>query len=231
MLVRRPRARFWRLAAAAVVASTLACGNEPTPPPALGETTVSISATLTAEQQAAIAGMSVEVTGPGITTPIVVTLDVSGATVNGTVRVPTGTGRVFTVRAFNAQGIEISSGSTTADVVAGTNPAVVVRLSATASTGDVPIDVVIGSYSITVAPTSVSIARGATTTLTATVSEVGGGTVSAADVQWGARNPVIAGLTPGANGTATLTGGVAGTTTVVASWRGFAASVAVTVTP
>lgn len=223
-------AHAWCLCAVMLGAATLGCGDA-TRPPAVAESEVAISATLTAEQQAVVAAMSVEVTGPGITTPIVVTLNVSGSTVNGTVRVPAGTGRVFTVRAFNAQGQEIGSGSATADVRAGDNPALVVPVSMTSQAGDVPIDVVIGSYTISVSPSTVSLARGASTTLTATVTEAGRGAVSGADVQWGARNPVVAGLAPGANGTATLTGGVAGTTTVVASWRGFAAAVTVTVTP
>jgi hypothetical protein len=231
MLTRRPVLTAFRTIAGLALATTLACSDSPTPPRQVVETEVAISATLTAEQQAVIAGMSVEVTGPGITTPVVVTLNVSGATVNGTVRVPVGTGRVFTVRAFNAQGQEVGSGSATIDVVAGTNPTVTVAMNVATQTGDVPIDVTIGSYTVTVAPSPVTIARGATTTLTATVSAIGGGPVASADIQWGARNPVVAGLTPGANGTATLTGGVAGTTTVVASWRGIAAAVNVTVTP
>ena len=231
MLTARLGAPARRAFAFVALATTFACGGDPTPPPRVTETEVAISATLTAEQQAVIAGMSVEVTGPGITTPIVVTLNVSGATVNGTVRVPVGTGRVFTVRAYNAQGQEVGSGSVTSNVVAGTNPTVTVPMNVATQTGDVPIDVTIGSYTITVAPSPVTIAHGATTTLTATVSEIGGATVSSADVQWGARNPVIAGLTAGTNGTATLAGGVAGTTTVVASWHGIATAVTVTVTP
>jgi hypothetical protein len=231
MLIRRPHLAAVRTVAALAFATTLACHDSPTPPRPVAETEVAISATLTAEQQAVIAAMSVEVTGPGITTPIVVTLNVSGATVNGTVRVPVGTARVFTVRAFNAQGQEVGAGSSTSDVVVGTNPTVTVALNVATQTGDVPIDVTIGSYTVAVSPSPVTIARGATTTLTATVSAIGGGAVSAPDVQWGARNPVIAGVTAGANGTATLTGGVAGTTTVVASWRGIATAVTVTVTP
>lgn len=232
MLTRRPRRpAALRMLAALALATSLACEDAPTPPPQVTETEVAISATLTAEQQAVISAMSVEVTGPGITTPIVVTLNVSGATVNGTVRVPVGTGRVFTVRAFNAQGQEVGVGSATRDVVAGANPTVTIPVNVTTQTGDVPIDVTIGSYTIAIAPSPVTLARGATVTLTATVNAIGGGPVANADLQWGARNPVIAGVTAGANGTATLTGGVAGTTTVVASWRGIATAVNVTVTP
>ena len=222
--------RLFVAASLAVLAAAVGC-RDATPPVQPQVAEVAISAVLTPAQQAVIAAMSVEVTGPGITTPIVVTLTVAGATVNGTVRVPAGTGRVFTVRAYDAQGNEIGSGSSTSDVRVGDNPAVTVSLNVTTPTGDVPINVVIGSYTIAVAPATVTIARGQSTTLTATVSEVGGGPVAGADIQWGARNPVVAGLAPGANGTATLTGGVAGTTTVVASWRGFAAAVTVTVTP
>lgn len=231
MLTRLARTAPWRIVAVAALATTLACGDDPTPPPSVTETEVAISFVLTAEQQAVIKAMSVEVTGPGITTPIVVTLDIAGVNVNGTVRVPVGAGRVFTVRAYNAQGQEVGSGSTTADVQAGTNPPVTVQLNVPTQTGDVPIDVVIGGYTITVSPSPVTLARNASTTLTATVSAIGGGPVASPEIQWGARNPVVAGVTAGANGTAALTGGVAGTTTVVASWRGIATSVTVTVTP
>src|SRR4051812_46758746 len=213
MLTARLGAPVRRAFALAALATTVACGGGPAPPPQVTETEVAISATLTAEQQAVIAAMSVEVTGPGISTPIVVTLNVAGATVNGTVRVPVGSGRVFTVRAFNAQGQEVGSGSATASVVAGTNPTVTVPMNVATPTGDVPIDVTIGSYTVTVSPSPVTIARGATRTLTATVTEIGGGPVANPDVQWGARNPVVAGLSGASNGSVTLTGGVAGTTT------------------
>ena len=218
------------LAAMSVVVLVVAC-KEPTPPRP-PETEVAISATLTPEQRAVITAMSVEVTGPGITVPIVVTLDVNGATVNGTVRVPTGAGRVFTVRAYDAQGALVASGSSTTTVSVGESPTLVVNLTMSTPSGDVPINVVIGSYAISLSPSpTVTLARGATRTLTATVTQVGGGVVADAQVQWGARNPVIAGLAPGANGTAVLTGGVAGTTDVVVSWRGIAAAITVTVTP
>ena len=231
MLTARLGAPIRRAFALAALATTVACGGDPTPPPQGTETEVAISATLTAEQQAVIAAMSVEVTGPGISTPIVVTLNVSGATVNGTVRVPVGSGRTFTVRAFDAQGQEVGSGSATSNVVAGTNPTVTVPLNVATLTGDVPIDVTIGSYTITIAPSPVTVARGQSRTLMATVSAIGAGAVSNPDVQWGARNPVVAGLSAASNGSVTLTGGVAGTTTVVASWHGIATAVTVTVTP
>lgn len=224
-MVRRASRRLLPALALALVA---AC-DESSAPPREVDAPVSISAVLTPEQQAIVAGMSVEVTGPGITTPIVATLDVAGANVNGTVRVPAGANRTFTVRAFDAQGVELYSGSATVTVRAGDNPPLAISLGGTAA-GSVPIDVTIGSYTISVSPATASVARNASTTLTATVRDASGGTVAATDVQWGARNPVVARLTPGANGTATLTGGVAGTTDVVASWRGVAVAVAVSVT-
>ena len=91
---------------------------------------------------------------------------------------------------------------------------------------------VIGSHTISLSPSpTITLARGAGLTLTGTVTQVGGGAVANPELQWGARNPVVARVVPGANGTAVLTGGVAGTTDVVVSWRGIAAAVTVTVTP
>lgn len=225
-MVRRASRRLLPALALALFAS---CDDSSAPPRDV-ETPVSISAVLTPEQQAVVAGMSVEVTGPGIGTPIVATLDVAGANVNGTVRVPAGANRTFTVRAFDAQGVELYSGSATITVRPGDNPPLAIALGGTAA-GTVPIDVTIGSYTIGVSPASATVARNASTTLTATVRDAGGNAVTTTEIQWGARNPVIARLAPGANGTATLTGGVAGTTDVVASWRGVAVAVPVTVTP
>jgi alpha-tubulin suppressor-like RCC1 family protein len=229
LLARRPRFSSWRLAATALVAATLACASDPTPPKAVAETDITISATLTPEQQAVIKALSVEVTGAGISTPIVVTLDVTGATVNGTVRVPVGTGRVFTVRAFDAQGHEVGSGSTTSNVVAGTNPTVTVPLVVATATGDVPIDVTVGTYGVTLTPPTASVAVGGEVTLTASVTA--NGTTIAGPLTWGVVNPALVTVTVAADGrSAVVRGNVAGSTRVVASYQGTAAASTITVT-
>jgi hypothetical protein len=145
-----------RLLLAATLLAASACTEYTGPRAAAGvRTPITISTTLTPAQQAVIAGMSVEVTGPGITVPIIVTLAVSGATVNGTVEVPVGASRTFTVRAYDVKGIETHQGSATATVVAGTNPPLSVRLLAQA--GTVPIDVTIGTSGVTLTPPTASV--------------------------------------------------------------------------
>jgi Regulator of chromosome condensation (RCC1) repeat/PKD domain len=209
------------------VALLAACTDPATPPSEGVHAPVTISAVLTAAQQAVVAGMSVEVTGSGIPTPIIVTLSVSGATVNGTVQVPVGASRTFTVRAFDAQGRETYDGSATADVVAGTNPPLTVRL--TAIEGNVPIDVTIGTYGVTLTPTTASVAVNAQVTLTANVTT--NGTTVAGPLTWGVVNPALVTLTVASDGrSAVVRGKITGVTRVVASYEGVAAASTVTVT-
>lgn len=214
------------LLAGALLAIGAACSDRVTTPDGGARAPVTITATLTAEQQALIAGMSVEVTGSGITTPIVVTLSVSGATVNGTVQVPVGGSRTFTVRAFDAEGRETHTGSATAAVVAGTNPPLVVRM--TAVEGSVPIDVTIGSYGVTLTPATASVAVDQSVTLTANVTT--NGTTASGPLTWGVVNPALVTLTVAGDGrSAVVRGRLAGTTRVVASYEGVAAASTVTI--
>lgn len=191
---------------------------------------VTVSGVLTPEQQALVAGMSVEVTGPGIGTAIIADLAVDGATLNGTVTVPVGPNRSFTVRAYDAAGTETYAGSATASVVAGTNPPLAVRL--LAREGSVPIDVTIASFGVTLAPATVSVAVDAEVTLTATVTAAGGGTVTGTPT-WGVLNPALVAVTVAPDGrSAVVRGRIVGSTRVVVSYEGVAAaSTVVTVDP
>ena len=222
--IRSPSVRPWIAAAMLMVAA--ACADEVTPPVGEGvRAPVTVSATLTPAQQALVAAMSVEVTGQGITTPILATLTVNGATVNGTVRVPVGASRTFTVHAFDAQATETYNGSATATVAPGTNPPLVVRM--TAVEGSVPIDVTIGSYGITISPPTATVAVNSEVTLTATST----GAMPAGVPTWGAINPALVTITPSADGrSAIVRGRLAGTTRVVVSHAGVGAASEVTVT-
>ena len=218
---------YRRLVVGVALLAGAACSDRVTPPTEGVRAPVTIAATLTPAQQAIVAGMSVEVSGPGITTPIIVTLAVNGATVNGTVQVPVGTSRTFTVRAFDAQGTETYNGSTTATVVAGTNPSLTVRL--TAVEGSVPIDVTIGTYGVTLTPPTASIAVDGQVTLTANITSNGQSVAGA--LTWGVVNPALVTLTVAADGrSAVVTGKIAGSTRVVASYEGTAAASTITIT-
>ena len=216
------------LLVACAVLTVGGCADRVTPPTDVVRAPVTITATLTPEQQAVVAGMSVEVTGPGITTPIIVTLAVNAATVNGTVNVPIGASRTFTVRAFDAQGTETYNGSATATVVAGTNPPLTVRM--TAVEGSVPIDVTIGTYGVTLTPPTATIVVNGEATLTANVTANGSSVPGA--LTWGVVNPALVTLTVAGDGrSAVVRGKIAGSTTVVASYQGVAAASTITVTP
>ena len=220
------RTRFaWVLGA--VLVAGVACSDATRPPGSEGTSApITVAATLTAAQQATIAGMSVEVTGPGIATPIIATLTVNGATVNGTVQVPVGSSRTFTVRAYDAQGVEAYNGSATATVVAGTTPPLTVRMSAIE--GSVPIDVTVGTYGVTLTPPAPSVAVNGEVTLTANVTANGQNVAGA--LTWGVVNPALVMLTVAPDGrSAVVRGRIVGTTRVVASYEGTAAASTVTI--
>ena len=169
------------------------------------------------------AGMSVEVTAADIPTPIVATLAAAAGGFGGQVRVPAGSDRTFRVRAFDAYGIQTHEGSTTVAVRPGANAALTIHL--LPKSGDQPIVVSIGDYTVTVAPATVSLAAGETARLTATVTDPSGAAVASPAVAWGSLNPVVASV----DAAGLVTGLVAGTTTIVASVQGSAASATVTV--
>lgn len=221
------RARRARVAIAAL--ALLACRPDSAVAPRETESVpVTINAALTADQQAIIAGMSVEVTGPGIAVPIVNVLDVAGATVNGTVAVTVGGNRRFVVRAYDATATETHAGEATMTVRPGSNPPLVITLYA--RSGGVPVVVTVGTFAIAFDAASVEVDVNASVTVQVTVTD-GGAPVTAGVVRWGALDPTIIGLTPSPDGRSVqVTGLREGSTTLVASIGGVAAAVPVTVT-
>src|SRR5688500_17050732 len=106
----------------------------------------------------AVAGLTVEVSGPGIGTPApAANLAIANGIASGRVSVPAGSDRVFTVRAFDAKAIETHRGSRTADVFPGQGNAVVSVVMMPLA-GGVPIEATIGTVAIAVSPLSASIA-------------------------------------------------------------------------
>lgn len=222
----RPRTRrrppIWL---APLVFLTASCSDVPIGPPAGegGGRLVPINLSVNVGGQE-IAGVSVEVSGPGILAAPVATLAHDGTLFAGTVRVPAGNNRAFTGRAFDIKGIETHAGTTTVDV----RPNQDIRVSITLypRTGGMPVEVTFTTYTVAVSLAQPVIGVGQTTQATATVTGVNG-PVANAVVQWGVKNPGVAGVSQ----SGVLTGAYAGETEVVANYDGVAAAATLTVAP
>lgn len=181
---RQPK-RLPRLLAALAVLVAAACTDAPTGPVPRGETvdmrvTANVSGT-------PINVLVVEVTAPDITTPLVFNLTIQNGVASGTVKVPSGNARTFTVRAYDTAGNITHEGSTTVDVSPGQNP--VLNLVLGPKNGQVPINVTIASYSVVVSPAADTLAPGDSVQLVATVLDALGQPVAGAQVDWATANP------------------------------------------
>ena len=170
-----------------------------------------------------IRSMSVEVTAPDIAVPILVTLTNNHGVFGGTVRVPAGGNRRFTVRAYDAAGVQSHEGSTTIVVRPSGNPKVTIAL--TSQAGDQPITVSLGAYAVSLGVTAVTLFPGRTFQLVVDVRDADGSTVSTPTLQWGSLNPSVADV----DASGLITARVAGSTRVTVSYEGFAASADITV--
>jgi hypothetical protein len=173
---------------------------------------------------ATITTLVVEVTAPDITTPLVFNMTVENGVASATIEIPTGSDRTITIRAFNANDIETHRGSATVDIVADANPTLNVTL--LPLTGELPIDVVIGSFTVTVDPAEAVLNVGGTIQLTATIRDANDDPVED-DVQWATLNPAVAAVD--LSGLVTAVAG--GATEIVATYAGVGGSATVTVTP
>ena len=172
-----------------------------------------------------IATLVVEISSSDISVPIVTNLSVVNGVASGTLKMPPGDDRQITVRAFDAQGAITHEGSKKVDVKPGNgNPAVSIPM--VARSGHVAITVQIGPVSVVVVPTSVTIAAGNSTQLTATITAPNGDVIDE-EPDWATTNPAFAMVSSTGEVTAILEGSVQ----VVASYAGIAAVVNVTVNP
>ncbi len=206
-----------RVAAALLLTLALSrCGSGVGP---LDDAAVTIRADLTGSAAAMVV---VEVTGPDITTPLIFNIPVENNVASGTITVPAGSSRTITIRAFDVNAVETHRGSTTLNVMPGTNPTLTLLL--TSLTGDVPITATLGRITIAVAPATASVAAGGTVTLSATITDGEGHPVSGT-VLWASRGPDVASV----SSTGVVTGVATGQTTIVATFRGAAGAATVTV--
>jgi len=199
------------------------CRNAPTEV-AGGEGVVAL--TIRADLATAnVSAVVVEVTGPGIEVPIVANLTVSAGIASGVVEVLAGSARVFTLRAFNEQGIETHRGTRTVNIAPDQNASLAVSL--TPLTGGATIDARLGTFVISISPGDAQVVAGQSLQFGATVVGADGSPIPEAVVTWASTNPGLvsvdaAGLAQALN---------PGSTIVVASYRGFAGSASITVTP
>jgi Bacterial Ig-like domain (group 2) len=208
--------KAWRSMLVLLVAM-VGCGA----PPSQGsdEGDVMLTADLTSTP---VSTLAVQVTAPDISVPLVFNLTVTGGTANGVIKVPPGAARTITVSAFDSTGAVTHQGSKTVDVSPGPNPPVSIPMVANA--GQVPITVQIGPVSIVVAPTTVTLAPGATQGLTATITAPNGDHL-AGPPEWATSNPAIATVSSSGVVTAVIGGNV----DIVATFAGVAAVCHVTV--
>lgn len=156
----------------------------------------------------------VQVTAADISTPLVFNIVSQGGVATGTIKVPPGTGRTFTVQAFDTGGQITHEGSATIDVNAGNNNAAL-NISLGPRSGHVPVTVTFGAASVIVSPAGDSVMVDSVLQLTATVIDADGDTV-AASVDWATSNPARA--TVDANGLVTAVD--TGTVQIHATYEG-----------
>lgn len=208
-----------RPCAVLVLASALAidaCRDAPPEPG--GDAPVHVLAALAGTS---IEFLTVEVTGPAIRSPLVANVAVpDGATsASATIMVPVGGQRTFVARGFDSDGLLTHEGMATSVVRPSGNPTLTIRIYP--RTGDVPITVGVGDYAIGITPATLAATPVAETRqLTATVTGEDAAPVPGAVVTWGSLNPAVAGV----DSDGLVTARRPGTTTIVASYRGLAAS-------
>ena len=176
-----------RVAACALVLCVVACAAPGDP----GRHAAPLRLVLRADlAQLGIARLSVEITGPGIDTPITTDLTITNGVASGTVEVPAGPARVVTVHGFDAQGTETYRGAATVDVTAGET--VTANITLRSLTSSVTITVTVASVSVTIAPAAPSPRAGEQITLSATATELNGVPLPAPTFRWTSLRPPVA---------------------------------------
>jgi hypothetical protein len=128
------------------------------------------------------------------------------------------------MRAYDAGGVETHRGAVTLDVHGGANPTISLVLMPL--TGDVPIDVTLGSFSVTVTPAANSITIEESAQLTAVIKDWHGNPTTGT-VAWATSDPAIASVDASGLARGTRTG----STTISATFNGATGTATVTVEP
>lgn len=211
------RPRRWAVLTLAALAA--ACSGDATGIETGPEASLQISANVSATT---INTLVVEVTAPDLANPLVFNLQVQNGTASGTLKMPPGSDRTITVKAFDSSGQVTHEGSATLDVDNGQNPPVSISLGP--RSGHVPVTVTVGDHSVAVSPASATVSAGGTVQLAATVTGAGGATLNV-QVEWATLNPSVA--TVSSSGLVTAV--AAGQVQIVATYGGVGGSSQITV--
>ncbi|HEU4828155.1 MAG TPA: Ig-like domain-containing protein, partial [Gemmatimonadales bacterium] len=200
------------------VLALAACAGEPLGPgpgPDDASATIRVSANVA---NTPIDLLVVTVSAADIAVPAVFNLPVVSGTASGTLHIPPGAERVFAVEAFDAGGEVTHDGSAIRDVQRGQNAPLSIPL--TPRSGQVPITISFGDFSVEVSPAAqlLDLSASTTTQLTVTVVNGSGATVTSPQVIWATTNPARA--TVSASGL--VTGLLPGEVDIVATYNGIA---------
>jgi hypothetical protein len=169
----------------------------------------------------AVTGLSVEVSAADISPALWYNIPISDGVATGTVQVPTGTNRLFTLRAYDAGAVETHRGSATVSIVDGPNPPLEITLMPLE--GEREIDATLGSIIVVVSPAVDTTAVGDSIRLGAVVIDSLGDNVPNASVHWATLAPSIAtvdsrgmvfGMAPGDANIVATYGAVGGSATI-----------------
>src|SRR2546426_5822335 len=196
-----------------------ACGDSVDPGP--GHGTLIVRADVSA---AAVATLVAEVTAPDIPTALVFNIPIVAGVASGTIPIPAGSNRTVSLPAYDAGGILTHNGSATLNIQSGTNATVAITL--TPLTGDQAIVVTLGSFTITVTPSSPTVAIRGTVQLVVAIIDWNGAPTTGT-VSWATQNPGVA--TVDASGL--VTGAGVGSTKIAATFHGATGIATVAVTP
>lgn len=206
-------------AASALIALAAAGCKDPSRVTEPRNATLAIQVAVTAPT---IAALALEVTGPGIPEPLMLNLTLNGTTATGSIEIPAGTDRHFVLRGYDAAGILTHRAETTASLQSGQTLSLSLTLTALTSTPTVTATV--GALTVNLTPGATTLPVGGTSAYSATVTE-NGTAVANPQITWASSVPTIASV----SATGTVTAHAPGTTRIVATFRGVAASVTLTV--
>jgi hypothetical protein len=170
-----------------------------------------------------IATLVVRVTAADIGSPLVFNLVSNDGVATGTIKVPPGTGRTFTVQAFDNTGAVTHEGSATIDVNPGNNNAPL-NISLGPRSGHVPVTVTFGAASVIVDPASATLLDDSTLQLSAVVIDAEGDTMNVT-VDWATNNPAKATV----SSTGLVTAVDTGTVQIHATYEGLGGYAAITI--
>jgi uncharacterized protein YjdB len=183
-----------------------ACGTGPETSPA--ELVFSVQA------PSYVSTISVEITGQGIDTALVLNFTVTNGTASGTARVTAGSARRIVGRAFDAATVNTHRGDTTVTLVEGPNAALTMVLRPLM--GDQPVTITIGRAALALSRGDTSIAVGDTLRFAATGTTWNNRPIPTDSLRWASSNPAVASVSTAGLATALA----AGTTSVAASYEG-----------